>query len=86
MSLFFILMASNVFAAENLNLNDGKVRVFPAILMISLLILFILVGVFSKAKDTEDYWAAGRGVGQIGGGMAIASNWMSAASYLGMAG
>jgi hypothetical protein len=39
LSLFFILMASNVFAAENLNLNEGKVRVIPAIMMISLLIL-----------------------------------------------
>lgn len=86
LSLFFIMMASDVFAKENLSINEGEVRVFPAILMISLLVLFILVGVFSKAKDTEDYWAAGRGVGQLGGGMAIASNWMSAASYLGMAG
>lgn len=85
LSLFFILMASNVFAVTDLN-PEGRVRIIPAILMVSLLILFILVGVFSKAKDTEDYWAAGRGVGQLGGGMAIASNWMSAASYLGMAG
>jgi len=85
MSLFFVLMASNAFAVTDLN-PEGKFKVIPAILMISLLILFVMVGVFSKAKDTEDYWAAGRGVGQIGGGMAIASNWMSAASYLGMAG
>lgn len=89
LSLFFILLASPVVQAgvEIKDLNpEGRVRVLPAILMIAILILFICVGIFSKAKGTEDYWAAGRGIGQIGGGMAIASNWMSAASYLGMAG
>ena len=85
LSLFFVLMSSNAFAVTNLN-PEGKFKVIPALLMISLLVLFVMVGVFSKAQNTEDYWAAGRGVGQIGGGMAIASNWMSAASYLGMAG
>ncbi len=85
LSLFFVLMSTNAFAVTDLN-PEGKFKVIPAILMIALLILFIMVGVFSKAQNTEDYWAAGRGVGQIGGGMAIASNWMSAASYLGMAG
>ena len=83
--LFAVLMANSAFAVDNLN-PEGKVKVIPAILMIALLILFVWVGVAAKAKDTEDYWAAGRGIGQIGGGMAIASNWMSAASYLGMAG
>ncbi|MDY0212917.1 MAG: cation acetate symporter, partial [Desulfuromonadaceae bacterium] len=52
LSLYFVLVAGNVFAKENLSVNVGEVRVFPAILMISLLVLFILVGVFSKAKDT----------------------------------
>ncbi|MCK4623552.1 MAG: VC_2705 family sodium/solute symporter [Desulfuromonadales bacterium] len=85
LTLFFMLIASNAFAVTDLN-PEGEIKIIPAILMTALLVLFILVGVFSKAQTTEDYWAAGRGVGQIGGGMAIASNWMSAASYLGMAG
>lgn len=85
LSLFMVLIATNAFAVKNLN-PEGTVKVIPAIMMVALLVLFVLVGVFAKAKDTDDYWAAGRGIGQIGGGMAIASNWMSAASYLGMAG
>ncbi|SDD88323.1 VC_2705 family sodium/solute symporter [Desulfuromonas thiophila] len=86
LTLFFMLVSSNLFAAvEDLN-PEGKFKVIPALMMIALLVLFVLVGVFAKAQNTEDYWAAGRGVGQLGGGMAIASNWMSAASYLGMAG
>ncbi|MEJ2201489.1 MAG: VC_2705 family sodium/solute symporter, partial [Desulfuromonadaceae bacterium] len=82
---FFILLASDVFAVDNLN-PEGHFKVIPGLMMIGLLILFVVVGIFAKAKNTEDYWAAGRGIGQMGGGAAIASNWMSAASYLGMAG
>ncbi|MBU2494127.1 MAG: VC_2705 family sodium/solute symporter [Bacteroidetes bacterium] len=44
-----------------------------------------MVGIFNRAKDTSTYWAAGRKISPIGAGMAIASNWMSAASFLGMA-
>jgi len=85
-SIVLLGLASDAFAAvENLN-PEGKLKLFPAILMIGLLLLFVAVGFMAKAKDTDDYWAAGRGIGAVGGGMAIASNWMSAASYLGMAG
>jgi cation/acetate symporter len=81
-----VVLASDAGAAvENLN-PEGKLKLMPATLMIALLILFVMVGFMAKAKDTDDYWAAGRGIGAVGGGMAIASNWMSAASYLGMAG
>lgn len=44
-----------------------------------------MVGILNRAKDTSDYWAAGRKISPAGSGMAIASNWMSAASFLGMA-
>ncbi|GAB4274596.1 MAG: cation acetate symporter [Deferrisomatales bacterium] len=86
LALLGVLLGSAAFGAVT-NLNpEGELKLFPAALMVGLLVLFIVVGFLSKAKDTDDYWAAGRGIGQIGGGMAIASNWMSAASYLGMAG
>ncbi|MBN2706523.1 MAG: VC_2705 family sodium/solute symporter [Deltaproteobacteria bacterium] len=58
----------------------------PAIILVIVLIAFVGIGVGHKAKDQDDYWAAGRGIGRIGAGAAIASNWMSAASFLGMAG
>jgi cation/acetate symporter len=75
----FILNASNAVKLE------GGFKVGPAIILISMLVLFILVGIFFRAKDTSDYYAAGRSISRVGSGMAIASNWMSAASYLGMA-
>ena len=64
---------------------EGDFRVGPAIILITILVLFVLVGIIFKAKDTSDFYAAGRGISKIGSGMAIASNWMSAASFLGMA-
>ncbi|MFP4059098.1 MAG: VC_2705 family sodium/solute symporter [Bacteroidales bacterium] len=64
---------------------EGSFKVGPAIILITILVLFVLVGIFFRAKDTTDYYAAGRGISKVGSGMAIASNWMSAASFLGMA-
>lgn len=64
---------------------EGSFKVGPAIILITILILFVSVGILFRAKDTNDYYAAGRGISKVGSGMAIASNWMSAASFLGMA-
>ncbi|MCK4663617.1 MAG: VC_2705 family sodium/solute symporter [Bacteroidales bacterium] len=64
---------------------EGSFKVGPAIILITILVLFVLVGVLFRAKDTTDFYAAGRGISRVGSGMAIASNWMSAASFLGMA-
>ena len=64
---------------------EGGFKVGPAIILICILILFVLVGILFRARDTTDFYAAGRGISKVGSGMAIASNWMSAASFLGMA-
>lgn len=64
---------------------EGSFKIGPAIILISILLIFVMVGILFRAKDTTDYYAAGRGISKIGSGMAIASNWMSAASFLGMA-
>ncbi|MEW6488545.1 MAG: VC_2705 family sodium/solute symporter [Thermodesulfobacteriota bacterium] len=86
LTILLSLFSTAAFAAvDDLN-PTGEFKIFPAILMLGLLVLFVAIGFLAKATTTDDYWAAGRGIGQIGGGMAIASNWMSAASYLGMAG
>jgi len=64
---------------------EGGFKVGPAIILITILCVFVLVGVVFRAKDTTDFYAAGRSISRTGSGMAIASNWMSAASFLGMA-
>ncbi len=82
--LFTLFFSSNLFA-QSASALEGELKLGPAIILIILLLTFILVGVFNRAKDTKTYWAAGRKISPVGAGMAIASNWMSAASFLGMA-
>ncbi len=72
-------------AATGATSLEGDFQLGPAIILITILTLFVLVGIFFRAKDTTDFYAAGRGISKVGSGMAIASNWMSAASFLGMA-
>jgi len=82
--LSLLLLIPSFAFAGSLDL-EGGFKTGPAIILIVILILFILVGVVFRAKDTTDFYAAGRGISKVGSGMAIASNWMSAASFLGMA-
>ncbi|TWJ33379.1 VC_2705 family sodium/solute symporter [Geobacter argillaceus] len=60
--------------------------VWPIIIVCLVLLSFVVVGLISKARETSEYGFSGRYTGRIGGGAAIASNWMSAASFLGLAG
>ncbi len=48
--------------------------------------LYIGISVFNRAKETSDFYVASRGVPPIWNGMAIGGDWMSAASFIGMAG
>ncbi len=82
-SLILISVTSN--AAATATELEGSFKTGPAIILIMVLVTFILVGILFRAKDTSDYYAAGRSISRVGSGMAIASNWMSAASVLGMA-
>jgi cation/acetate symporter len=82
--LLSILFSGSIFAQSATKL-EGEFKFGPAVILIILLCIFVLVGLFNRAKDTSTYWAAGRKISPVGSGMAIASNWMSAASFLGMA-
>ncbi len=48
--------------------------------------LYIGIAIWSRAKSTGDFYVAGSGVSNISNGMATAADWMSAASFLSMAG
>jgi len=48
--------------------------------------LYIGIAVFNRAKGTSEFYVAGRGVPPVWNGMAIGADWMSAASFIGMAG
>jgi len=67
---------------EGLNVSF---KALPAVLVTAMLLLFLVIGFVFKVADTEGMWVAGRSIGNVENGMAIGANWMSAASYLGMA-
>jgi len=48
--------------------------------------LYIGIAVWSRAGSTRDFYVAGGGVHPIANGMATAADWMSAASFISMAG
>jgi cation/acetate symporter len=48
--------------------------------------LYIGIAFWSRAHSTGDFYIAGRGVSPVANGMATAADWMSAASFISMAG
>jgi cation/acetate symporter len=48
--------------------------------------LYAGIGVMSRTSDADEYYVAGRRVPAIYNGMATGADWMSAASFIGMAG
>jgi cation/acetate symporter len=48
--------------------------------------LYIVVAIKSRATSTSEFYVAGKGVHPIVNGMATAADWMSAASFISMAG
>ncbi len=48
--------------------------------------LYIGIAVWARAGSTSEFYAAGRGVHPVTNGMATAADWMSAASFISMAG
>jgi len=64
-------------------MNDSSWSIF---VVLCVLVSFIVVGLRQKSRESFEYGFGGRYTGRIGGGAAIASNWMSAASLMGLAG
>ena len=48
--------------------------------------LYIGIAIWSRAGSTNEFYIAGKGVNPIANGMATAADWMSAASFISMAG
>jgi cation/acetate symporter len=48
--------------------------------------LYIYIGYTSRVRDTKGFYVAGRGVPPVANGAATAADWMSAASFISMAG
>jgi len=50
------------------------------------ILLYATIGIMSRTLDVAEYYVAGRKVPSMFNGMATGADWMSAASFIGMAG
>ena len=62
------------------------VRIWTYLLVGITFALYIGIAIWSRAGSTKDFYVAGGGVSPLANGMATAADWMSAASFISMAG
>ncbi len=62
------------------------VRIWTYLLVGLSFSLYIGIAIWSRAGSTKDFYIAGGGVPKVANGMATAADWMSAASFISMAG
>ena len=62
------------------------VQTWTYLLVSATFALYIGIALWSKARSTRDFYVAGGGVSPWANGMATAADWMSAASFISMAG
>ena len=63
-----------------------SVQTWTFITIVSSFALYIGIAIWSRVRTTEGFYVAGRGVSAVANGMATAADWMSAASFISMAG
>ena len=78
--VFFILLLSWL---ESLGLSREAIGL---IFLLSTVALYAGIGIVSRTTDPVEYYVAGRRVPAVYNGMATAADWMSAASFIGLAG
>ncbi|MDD2271275.1 MAG: cation acetate symporter [Desulfuromonadaceae bacterium] len=67
-------------------MTDGIVQLVPLTIVASMFALFIFSGLRKRTRQSSEYGFNGSYTGRVGIGAGIASNWMSAGSFLGLAG
>src|SRR3990167_7592082 len=82
-TLGFVLFVALLAGVERLGLP--RVWIGVAFLMATIA-LSAGIGVLSRTTDATEYYVAGRRVPAVYNGMAVGADWMSAASFIGMAG
>ena len=67
--------------------RTGLPKVWVAgIFLSATLILYAVIGVYGRTADASEYYVAGRRIPAMYNGMATAADWMSAASFISLAG
>ena len=62
------------------------VQVWTAIFVVLTFGLYTAIAWWTRASSTREFYVAGKGVSPLANGMATAADWMSAASFISMAG
>ncbi|MGB4360434.1 MAG: sodium/substrate symporter small subunit, partial [Rhodoferax sp.] len=57
-----------------------------AIFLFATVFLYALIGIYGRTSNASEYYVAGRRIPAMYNGMAVAADWMSAASFISMAG
>ncbi|QUM76383.1 cation acetate symporter [Moritella sp. 24] len=63
-----------------------ELKLYTYIAVFGSFTVYFAIAWFARAKSTSDFYAAGGGITPLQNGMAIGADWMSAASFLSMAG
>lgn len=63
-----------------------SVQIWTYIIVALTFALYIGIAIWSRASSTKEFYVAGAGVSPLANGMATAADWMSAASFISMAG
>ncbi len=79
--LFLFIVALAV--AEQIGLRKIWVG---AIFLFATVFLYALIGIYGRTSNASEYYVAGRRIPAMYNGMAVAADWMSAASFISMAG
>jgi cation/acetate symporter len=78
--IFFVIALA---IAEQMGLPN---RWIGYVFMAATIGLYAMIGIMSRTGQTDEYYVAGRRVPALYNGMATGADWMSAASFIGMAG
>lgn len=63
-----------------------NVQLWTYFFVITSFSVYLYIAWYSRVRDTRGFYVAGRGIPAIANGMATAADWMSAASFISMAG
>ncbi|MFN7725732.1 MAG: sodium:solute symporter family protein [Rubrivivax sp.] len=79
----FVVFVVVLAIAEQMGLSRGAIGI---VFLLATVGLYAGIGIMSRTNDAAEYYVAGRRVPAVYNGMATGADWMSAASFIGMAG
>jgi cation/acetate symporter len=79
----FLVFVIALAIAEQMGLSRGAIGI---VFLLATVALYAGIGIMSRTNDAAEYYVAGRRVPAVYNGMATGADWMSAASFIGMAG